>query len=162
LRQQRKGLGAYLTLQSHPKNNLYGAKTPHALVHSQGPRMPWQDARLPPPRLGPARRYVAAGYIDAGCRGVRLVDRPGASSSRSAPLTASARAASEAPQGEIVSTITDGWCRPVAHRGFGDPRRSVAANLCGTLRHGQVNCGYINVLYSENRMYFPILGAVGA
>ena len=65
---------------------------------------------------------------------------------------------SEALQGEIVSTITDGWCRPIAHRGFGDPRRRVAANLCGTLRHDQVNVGHINSLPVEKRIHFPLLG----
>jgi hypothetical protein len=64
---------------------------------------------------------------------------------------------SEAPQDEIVSTITDGWCRPIARRGFGDPRRRVAANLCGTLRHDQVNVGYINTLPVEKRKRFPLL-----
>jgi hypothetical protein len=69
---------------------------------------------------------------------------------------------SEAPQDEIVSTITDGLCRPIAHRGSGDPHRRVAANLCGMLRHDQVNIGHINNLTLEMRKYTPLLGTAAA
>jgi hypothetical protein len=66
------------------------------------------------------------------------------------PLTASALAASEAPQGEI-------WCRPVAHRGFGNPRRCVAANLCGMMRHGPLETLELLANLDEPRMYYPLI-----
>jgi hypothetical protein len=78
------------------------------------------------------------------------------------PLTASALAASEAPQGEIVSTITDGWCRPVAHRAFGDPRRRVAVNLCGMARHGHAKRLLLAEINDEMRNRDLLLGAAAA